>query len=759
VTSAGATAASRLRVVVRGAVQGVGFRPFVWRLAQELHLTGWVTNTTDGVHVEVEGDLAALTTFIDRLGRDKPPRAALHGVEYAVLDRVGFDAFEIRESDTRGTATTIVLPDIATCDACRAEINDPRDRRYRYPFTNCTHCGPRYSIVESLPYDRPRTTMKGFAMCARCRAEYEDPRDRRFHAQPTACPDCGPALALLDPMGRPGARSDDALREAADAVRAGLIVAVKSVGGFHLVVDARNEDAVRRLRERKDREEKPFALLYPSLDAVRAHVDLSPLEESLLRGPEGPIVLLRRRADPATPAVAAAVAPGNPWLGIMLPSNPLQDLLLADLGGPLVATSGNRSEEPICSDNAEAVQSLGGIADRFLVHDRPIARPVDDSIVRVIADRPTVLRRGRGYAPLMVPLGRAVGPALAVGAHMKGAVAISIGDTAVLSEYLGTMDSERALARLERTTRDLTALYGVTPARVACDAHPDYPSTRFAERTIREPLRVQHHHAHVLSAMIDNELGPPLLGVVWDGTGFGTDGTVWGGEFLRARTDGFDRVAHLRPFRLAGGDRAVVEPRRAALGVLYAIFGDDLPGDLAPVRAFTPSERRVLEGMLRSGVNAPWTSSAGRLFDAVAALLDLRQRCTYEGQAAMEVEFAADAASTEDRYEASVDWEPLVRGIIADLRAGVARERIAARFHNTLVAIIVDVAARAAEERVVLTGGCFQNRHLTERAVRALTAAGHLVYRHQRLPPNDGGIALGQLAALSIAGAGQPVIP
>lgn len=753
VPASASAAPSRLRVVVRGAVQGVGFRPFVWRLADELRLSGWVTNTPTGVLIEVEGDPASLASFLERLVKEKPPRAVLHGLEHAVLDRAGYVSFEIRESQLRGAATTILLPDIATCADCRREILDPRDRRHRYPFTNCTNCGPRYSIIESLPYDRARTTMKGFAMCARCRAEYDDPRDRRFHAQPVACPECGPRLQMLDAEGRARSTGDAALREAAAAVRDGLVVAVKSVGGFHLVADARNETAVQRLRARKDREEKPFALLYPSLDAVRAHARVSPLEETLLSSPEAPIVLLRRREDAMAPHVAEGVAPGNPFLGIMLPSNPLQDLLMADLGFPVVATSGNRSEEPICSDNAEALRLLAGIADAFLVHDRPIARPVDDSIARVIADRAVVLRRARGWAPLAVPLGASVGPAVAVGAHMKGAVAIALGDTAIVSEYLGTLDSERTCARFERTLRDLAGMYSLEPARVACDAHPDYPSTRYAASIGPPAVRVQHHYAHVLGCMVDNEIRPPLLGVAWDGTGFGLDGTVWGGEFLRVHASGFDRVAHLRTFRLPGGDRAVVEPRRAAIGLLHEMFGEQIPEDLAPVRAFAPRELRVLHAMLRTPVNAPLTSSAGRLFDAVAAILDLRQRCSFEGQAAMEVEFALDGCETDDVYEpASEDWEPMIRGIIADLRSGIPTGLIAAKFHNTLAQAIVAVARRVGETQVALSGGCFQNRYLTERAVLRLREAGFRPYWHQRVPPNDGGIALGQLAALAFPG-------
>lgn len=752
-------AAARLRVMVRGAVQGVGFRPFVWRLATELGLTGWVANAPSGVVIEAEGPSPSLAAFLERLPCEKPPRAILHGIEQLVLDPVDHVSFEIRESLVGGAAATIVLPDIATCPQCLREVFDPHDRRYRYPFTNCTHCGPRYSIIESLPYDRPRTTMRTFPMCIRCRAEYEDPRDRRFHAQPTACPECGPRLALRDAGGRLLAEQHAALLLAVRAVREGRIAAVKDVGGFHLIVDATNADAVERLRMRKAREEKPFALLYPALTAVRADAEVSPLEELLLTAPEAPIVLLRRRGGAGATAVASAVAPQSPCLGIMLPSNPLQHLLLAELSIPIVATSGNRAEEPLAIDDRAAEEQLSGIADVFLVHDRPIARPVDDSIVSVIAGRAMLLRRARGYAPLPIGLSRAIGPVLAVGAHMKSAVAITVGSDAVISQHLGNLGSAASCERFQTTIGDLCDLSSLRPERVACDLHPDYPSTRFAETLGHEVVRVQHHHAHVLACMAENELDPPVLGVAWDGTGYGLDGTVWGGEFLRVTAQRIERVAHLRSFRLPGGERAVTEPRRAALGVLFELFGEDLPADLAPVRAFTAGERAVLVGMMRKAVHAPITSSAGRLFDAVAALLDLRQRATFEGQAAMALEHAIAGQETADRYagepEAAgeggnpVDWEPIVRGVIADLRRDVPAGRIAAKFHNSLVEMIVSVARLAGEERVALTGGCFQNRYLTERTIRRLREAAFRPYWHQRIPPNDGGIALGQLAAVA----------
>jgi hydrogenase maturation protein HypF len=745
IPAASATCA-RLRIALRGAVQGVGFRPFLHRLAGELGLAGFVRNGPAGVLGEFEGPPAALAALLERIPREKPPRAAIHGTEHAFLDPVGHRGFEILESATGEAATAVVLPDIATCADCLREMSDPADRRHRYPFINCTHCGPRYTIVESLPYDRPRTTMKAFPMCGGCRAEYEDPGDRRFHAQPVACPECGPRLELRTPDGVPQAGRDEALRAAAKALREGSIVAVKGVGGFHLMADARNDPTVKKLRERKGRDEKPFAVLYPSLDLVRKGTRVSSLEESLLASPEGPIVLIRRQND----GLAPSVAPGNPYLGILLPSNPLHHLLAGNLGFPVVATSGNLSEEPICTDNAEALERLGGIADLFLVHDRASARPVDDSIVRVVLGRPLLLRRARGHAPLPVGMrGPSALPALALGAQLKNTLAISIGEDAVISQHLGDLGSGPAFENFRNAIRDMEALYAHRPRIVACDLHPDYRSTRHAASLGLPVVGVQHHHAHVLACMTENEIEPPALGVAWDGTGWGPDGTVWGGEFLRIAAGGFDRAAHLRTFGLPGGEKAVVEPRRAALGVLFEIFGSALPGDLAPIRAFERGELAILLTMLENGLRTPRTSSAGRLFDAVAALLGLRQRCTFEGQAAMDLEFSLEGWETDEHYDgAGEDWEPVMRGILDDLRHGVPAGRIAARFHNSLAEAIVSVARRLGEEKVVLSGGCFQNRILTERTVQRLGEEGFRPYWHQRIPPNDGGIALGQLAAL-----------
>jgi hydrogenase maturation protein HypF len=749
--------AERLRVVLRGAVQGVGFRPFVYRLAGELGLVGWVSNSPRGVFLEVEGPSDRLHAFLLRLESERPAHASIQSLEYSFLPPAGFHVFEIRASDETGEPTALVLPDIATCPDCLREILDPANRRYGYPFTNCTHCGPRFSILRALPYDRRHTTMAAFPLCAACRAEYEDPTDRRFHAQPTACPTCGPHLAAWDPHGAVLAERQAALRAAVEILRQGGILALKGIGGFQLLVDARDEAAVRRLRTRKAREAKPLALLAPSLDWTRQTCRVSTLEARLLQAPEAPIVLLRR-CHGGDDAVASSVAPGSPELGVMLPCSPLHHLLMRELGFPVVATSGNLSDEPICTDEREALDRLRDIADGFLVHDRPIARHVDDSVVRILLGRELVLRRARGYAPLPIRLPVSLPPTLAVGAHLKNAVAIAVGQDAFLSQHIGDLETPQAFAAYQQVVDDFHTLYALRPTRVAADAHPDYLSSRDAARRGLPVIRVQHHYAHVLACMAENGLTGPALGIAWDGTGYGLDRTIWGGEFLRMTESGFERVAHLRTFRLPGGEQAIREPRRSAIGLLHAFLGPAAMAmdDLIPVRDFSIEERKVILQALIRNLNCPVTSSVGRLFDAVAALAGLRQVTLFEGQAAMELEWALAESAADGAYPMTVkegtgplvlDWEPMIRALLDDLGSGVPLAAVAARFHHGLADSIVAVARRIGERTVLLSGGCFQNRYLTERAVRRLTEAGFSPHWHQRVPPNDGGIALGQLLA------------
>jgi hydrogenase maturation protein HypF len=714
----------RLRVSLAGAVQGVGFRPFVYRLATELQLQGWVLNSSAGLVVEVEGPRESLDVFLERLERDKPAAALVLAREASWLEPVGLAGFEIRKSDAEAQKTAGLVPDLATCPACLAELRDSANRRFGYPFTNCTACGPRYTIVLDIPYDRPNTTMQSFRMCSECQREYTNPEDRRFHAQPNACPVCGPHLWT---EGGAGA-------SACQALRAGQIVALKGIGGFQLLVDARNEDAVARLRLRKHREEKPFALLVPSLEVVRQIAHVSQAEEALLRSPAAPIVLLRPRAGAG---IAPNVARSSPYLGCMLPYSPLHHLLMDECGFPVVATSGNRSDEPIAIDNLEATERLGEIADLFVMHDRPIARPCDDSVVRVARGRESVLRRARGYAPLPVRIAQDLPPVLAVGGHLKNTVAIARGRQVYVSQHVGDLDTAEARAAFERAIEDLCRLYRFQPTVVACDLHPDYASTRWARDLGLPVVAVQHHQAHVASCAAENDLRGDYLGVGWDGTGFGLDGSIWGGEFFLVRGPVFERVAHLRPFRLPGGEKAIREGWRVAAGLLYEAFGAEAV------------ENPVIRRMLERHVNSPLTTSVGRLFDAVACMAGIARVNRFEGQAAMQLERAIGSYVTRDCYPLSerdgvADWAPLIEAVSADVRSGASVGLISARFHNALVGWIVNVARRTGVAQVALSGGVFQNSYLVERAVAELESNGFKVATHQRVPANDGGIALGQ---------------
>jgi len=754
----------RVRVEIHGAVQGVGFRPFVFRLAQSLGLAGWVINDTRGVFIEAEGPADALDAFVTRLRSDSPPRAIIHSLDVQAVAPLGEAAFEIRHSDEQGAKSALILPDAATCPQCLAEVMSAADRRHAYPFTNCTNCGPRFSIIQALPYDRPNTTMRAFTMCPQCGAEYGDPIDRRFHAQPNACPVCGPHVELWDAGGATLAQGSEAMDGATAALQAGEIVAVKGLGGFLLMADAANSATIVRLRERKPRRDKPFALMLPDLAWARRVCAVSAEAERALLSSEAPIVLLPRA--PGAP-IADEVAPGNPYLGVMLPYTPLHHLLLAGIGRPVVATSGNLSDEPICTDEHEAVQRLGRMAERFLVHNRPIARHVDDSVAWIVDGETRLLRRARGYAPLPVLVRRALPPVLGVGAHLKNAIALSVERHVFISQHIGDLETPEAMAAFERVIADLLRMYGVTPAAIGHDLHPDYLSTRWAQeqRDVRL-VPVQHHHAHLAACLAENGVDEPALGVAWDGTGYGPDGVVWGGEFLLGDASGYRRVAHLRPFLLPGGEAAVREPRRSAWGLLWDVMGEALLGraDLAPVASFDDAGRRTLVRMLQRRVNTPQTTSAGRLFDGVAALLGLHQATSFEGQAAMALEFAADAAeigayampvvpAADEAADspAVVDWQPLLQDVLADRARDVAVPVIAARFHNALVDAIVSVAAQVGVQNVALSGGCFQNRWLTERTAARLRAAGFTPLLHRQTPPNDGCIALGQVVVAAHA--------
>lgn len=743
----------RRRFEVRGAVQGVGFRPWVYREATERGLCGWVLNDARGLFVEVEGPEPSIEAFERDLRAGGPPNSRIESVAAAWVDVEGASEFAIRESDGAGTRTVAVLPDLATCPDCLEEVLDPAQRRAGYAFTNCTRCGPRFTIVRELPYDRPRTSMAGFGLCADCRREYDDPADRRFHAQPVACPACGPTLTLRDAEGNALAEGDAAVARAAAMLRDGKVVAAKGLGGFQLLCDARDERAVGRLRERKRREEKPFATMAADVAAARELVVVDPAAQAALASAAAPILLLGRR-EPA--GVAPNVAPGMATLGVMLPATPMHHLLLRAFGGPVVATSGNLSDEPICIDEGEALERLAGIADAFLVHDRPIVRHADDSVAWVLRGEARVLRRARGYAPLPVSVPGSLPAVLAVGAHQKNAVALSLGPRVFLGQHVGDLDSPQAIGAFERCADDFLRLWDLRPDAIACDLHPDYASSRWAREAAADSgilagvpvIAVQHHHAHLVSCLAENGIDGSALGVVWDGTGLGDDGTIWGGEFLLGDAAGYRRVAALRPFPLPGGDAAAREPRRVAFALLWSLDRAGVPA----AGGFTEGERRLLARQLERGLNAPSTSSMGRLFDGIASLAGIRHHGAFEGQAAMLLEAAAtEVGATPYPFPVvrgpsrlELDWRPLVSEVARDAAAGVGPRGIASRFHAALCRAIVEVARAAAVPRVALTGGCFQNRTLAERSARALEAEGFDVLLHRHVPPNDGGIALGQ---------------
>lgn len=766
----------RLSAMIQGTVNGVGFRTFIFRLARSLGLTGRVSNSGQGVMLEVEGRRERLEEFLLRIEKDRPSRSFVQSLEWSFLDPVGFEDFQIHNDDSAAEMTTLVLPDTAVCSECMCDVFDPANRRHLYPFATCSNCGPRFSIIEALPYNRANTTMARFEMCDECRAERENPADRRFHAQSNACPVCGPHVELWDATGKPLAIYHSAIRQAAEAIKRSEIVAIKGIGGFHLVVDASSDTAITRLRRRKQREEKPFALMCASLSSVQELCEVGDLELRVLRSPESPIVLLRRRAGSRS-AISRLVAPGNPYLGVMLPHTPLHLLLMVELGFPVVATSANLADEPIYTDECDAVARLEGVADWFLVHNLPIARQVDDSVVRIVAGREMMIRRARGYAPLPLKMDYSSPSLLAVGAHLKNAVSTSIDRNAFLSQHIGDLQTPEAFDAFQGAISSLNELCQTEPIAVACDVHPGYISTQFARETALPCVRVQHHYAHVLACMADNRIVTPVLGVAWDGGGYGVDGTIWGGEFLRVTLAAtqpecaypaqspdqpFQRVAHFRTFQVPGGERAIKEPRRAAVGLLYELFGDRVfeMAELAPIRAFNSADLPLIERMLEKRLNSAVTSSAGRLFDSVAAIVGLRQRTDFEGQAGRDLEFALEGVISDDAYDLrldtsrrqslTIDWEPMIRQLLDDVRAGRPTGLISARFHNAMVNSILMVARRIGEERVVLTGGCLQNRYLIEQAARLLAAEEFRPYWHQRVPPNDGGIALGQAVAAAL---------
>ncbi len=808
--------ASTRYIHITGVVQGVGFRPFVYNLATRLGLSGWVLNSSSGVEIQATGPVTVLDEFVERLRLEAPPLARIEHITVTDISPSNLEpeasgvqhpapgTFVIRHSEARTGEFQPISPDVAICDDCLRELFDPGDRRYRYPFINCTNCGPRFTIIQDIPYDRPKTTMRAFKMCADCQAEYDDPADRRFHAQPNACPVCGPHVwfQAADPqIGESQVLfGEEAIQATRRMLVSGKVVAVKGLGGFHLACDATNDGAVGRLRERKGRVDKPFAIMSFDLETVERYCEVSDEERALLMSYERPIVLLRRRPDSP---ISPLVAPGNRYLGVMLPYTPLHYLLLEPEASPgpsdphrapfplaLVMTSGNYSEEPIATGNEEALERLSGLADAFLLHDRDIHARCDDSVTRIFAGAELPIRRSRGYAPYPIHLPFSVRQVLAVGAELKNTFCLTRDRYAFLSQHIGDMENYETLRFFEQMIGQFARTFRIQPEVVACDMHPLYLATRYAQKLVSEfrgsgfpvsgpagdpgtgslnldaggrklgLVQVQHHHAHIAACMAENGLTGehPVIGVAFDGTGYGTDGAIWGGEFLVADYRSFRRVTHLRYVPLPGGDEAIRRPYRAALAHLWAA---DIPweGDLPPVAAASPTERSVLARQLERGLNTVPTSSVGRLFDAISALAGVRQEINYEAQAAIELEMLV-REGIEEAYPfdlgEEVDAAPCIRAVIADVRAQVPAGVIAARFHNGLARMVRDVCLRLREEvrlnEVALSGGVFQNVALLGRVLPLLREAGFTVYVHRLVPPNDACISLGQ-AVVANAGA------
>jgi len=748
------------KIKVNGVVQGVGFRPFVYRIAREHGVTGWVRNTSGNVEIVVEGKGRAVDSFVAALKAETPSLARIDDINVATCHPQGYTKFEIRESLGQAGEYQLVSPDIATCDDCRREIFDAKDRRYRYPFTNCTNCGPRFTIIDDIPYDRANTTMREFRMCKLCRREYDDPLNRRFHAQPNACPACGPRLSLVDYGGKPVA-CDDAIAASAQLLRTGKILAIRGLGGFQLACDATNVKAVKLLRKRKRRPSKPFAVMFQSGEEIEKHCFMLDKEMTLLQSPESPIVLLKWKRGQSN--VATDVADKLNYLGAMLPYTPLHHLLMHDVGVPLVMTSGNLSEEPIAKDNDEALRRLGGIADYFLLHDRDIYARYDDSVC-IVEREPQTVRRARGYAPYPIELGFDSLPVLACGAELKNTFCLTRGRHAFVSQHIGDMENAETLEHYENTVELYKRLFRVKPEAIAHDMHPEYLATRYAHRVAEasnlRTVPVQHHHAHIVSCMVDNGIEEPVIGVALDGTGYGTDGAIWGGEFLVAELGRFDRVGHLEYVPLLGGEAAIKKPYRMALSYIWSLLGDDFSLERLPLSNLGSSELKLLKRQLKRGLNCPPTSSAGRLFDAASAITGVCTEISYEAQAAIELEMVAEGVRrshsskiypfeiVERNGLRVVKLAKLIAAIVKEVRDGVPALRVSLRFHRTVAQIVRELCLAISEDTgikvVALSGGVFQNRLLTRFVVEALEADGFKVLTHRDVPCNDGGISLGQ---------------
>ncbi len=749
------------KIKVWGVVQGVGFRPFIYRLAHEHNLTGWVRNTSGSVEIDVEGDEAALKDFLTDLKSKTPPMAHIADLAITFHPPLGYTTFEIRASHSQRGKYQLVSPDIATCRGCLGEILSPTDRRHLYPFTNCTNCGPRFTIIDDIPYDRPKTTMRSFKMCPECQREYDDPLDRRFHAQPNACPKCGPNLELVDGDSNP-VGGYDIINSASALLKDGHILAIRGLGGFQLACDSTNETTVNTLRSRKKRPAKPLAVMMATIEDVAKHCYVSPEEERLLKSPECPIVLLKWQLSSSD--ICTAVAPNLKYLGVMLPYTPLHHLLLRETDRPLVMTSGNLSEEPIAKDNDEALRRLRGIADYFLLHNRDIYARYDDSVYLVLDEVPRPIRRARGYAPYPIFLPFKLKQILACGAEEKNTFCLTKDDHAFVSQHIGDMENEETLEHFEDTIELYKKLFRVTPEIIAYDMHPEYLATKYARRIGfklgLQMVPVQHHHAHISSCLAENKVKGPVIGVAFDGTGFGSDGTIWGGEFLLADYKSFQRLGHLEYVPLPGGAAAIKRPYRMALSFLYTLLRFDFPLEGLPLNGLNRQEIEIVKQQLKRGLNSPLASSAGRLFDAVSALTGVRGEIDYEAQAAIELEMLAPdepGELKEKPYPFSIIVERgvrvvclagLISSVVGDVRNRVSVPIISLRFHQTMAQIITDMCKTIAQEvgikTVALSGGVFQNRLLLRLTTAALKREGLSVLTHRLVPCNDGGISLGQ---------------
>jgi hydrogenase maturation protein HypF len=749
------------RIAVNGIVQGVGFRPFVYNLARQYELKGEVANTSSGVSIHIEGPAEHIRFFERDLAEKSPPLAYVVEISSRAESVKKYSDFKIVKSKDPVRMSTLISPDVSICEDCLRELFDPDNRRYLYPFINCTNCGPRYTIIDDIPYDRPGTSMRHFKMCAACQSEYDDPTNRRFHAQPNACAACGPQVSLYDNR-RKAVATDDPIQKAAEFIRQGKIVAVKGLGGFHLAADAENSAAVVRLRNRKMREEKPFALMSEDLQRIRQFARIDPEAQKLLTSIQRPIVLLPKK----TPGpIAEEVAPRNRYWGVMLPYTPLHYLLLKHGFTALVMTSANLSEEPIAIDNQDAFVRLAAIADYFLIHNREIYLRSDDSIVKHTAGRTRYIRRSRGFVPIPVFLRQTVPPILACGAELKNTICITKGDKAFLSQHIGDLENMDTLDFFKQTVAHLQRILEIQPEIIACDMHPDYLSSRYAaEQQGIKKVEVQHHHAHIVSCMAENKLEGAVIGLAFDGTGCGTDGSIWGGEVLIAEAQQFERAAHLNYVSMPGSAAAIKQPWRMAVSYLYDAFDENFRQlDLAILKQIEPPQLKVIAEMIVKGVNSPQTSSLGRLFDGVAAIAGIRRQVNFEGQAAMELEMlaAGDARSTYDYQWApgnpiQIPTAPIIRGVVQDVQDGLSIAEISAKFHRTLIALFAEVCTSIRHNtglnRTLLSGGCFQNSILLTGLIRELESRNFEVFSHRQVPCNDGGISLGQaVVAAAIA--------